>query len=476
MNDVNVSNALSAVPVRDEAKVTAFAAGQRGPVLRPGDSGYDQARSIWNGMIDKRPALIAQCTGTADVIDAVNFAREHDLLLSVRGGGHNIAGTAVCDGGLMIDLSGMKGIHLDLGEGIARVQPGCNWGDVDREGQAFGLSVPAGIVSTTGVSGLTLGGGFGWLTRSYGYTSDNLVEVDMVTADGAFVRASESENADLFWGVRGGGGNFGIVTSFAFRLRPIGPRLVAGMVLHPMQKAEALIDLYREVTAAAPDQLCCLLILRLAPPLPVLPEEVHGRPVAGIAVCYNGPIDEGLEAVRPIKGFGTPLADLIGPKPFVAHQTMFDAGQPFGRQYYWKSDYFDALEPAAARTLIGQAERITSPHSALLFMHLGGAAKRIPTDGSALAYRHAEHVFNVQSAWTDPAEPDVHIAWARETWRAMSPFSTGAGYVNFMTEDEGEERVRAAYGPQIYDRLAALKAKHDPGNLFRLTQNIRPKA
>jgi FAD/FMN-containing dehydrogenase len=370
----------------------------------------------------------------------------------------------------------MKGVQLDLGDGVARVQPGCNWGDVDREGQAFGLSVPSGIVSTTGVSGLTLGGGFGWLTRSYGFTSDNLVSVDMVTADGGFVRASESENADLFWGVRGGGGNFGVVTSFAFRLRPVGPEVVAGMVLHPMSEADALIDLYREVTASAPDELCCLLVLRLAPPLPVIPEEVHGRPVAGIIVCYNGPIEEGLEAVRPIKGFGTPIADLIGPKPFVAHQTMLDAGQPFGRQYYWKSDYFDGLPPAAARGLVAQAERITSPHSAILFMHLGGAARRFPADGSALGYRDAEYVFNVQSAWTDPAESDTHVAWARETWQAMTPHSTGAGYVNFMTEDEGEERVRAAYGRQIYDRLTRLKAKYDPGNLFRLNHNIKPEA
>ncbi len=457
-----------------EASVTAFADSVRGPVLHPGEPGYEDARAIWNGMIDKRPALVQRPSGGADIIACVNFARDNDLLLSVRGGGHNIAGTAVADGGLMIDQSLRRGVHVDPKTGITRVEPGCTWGDVDRETQLHGLAVPGGIVSTTGVAGFTLGGGFGWLTRSYGLASDNLLSVDMVTADGSLTRASENEHADLFWAVRGCGGNFGIVTSFEFQARPVGPQVVAGLVFHPMEKAAEVVALFREITAKAPDELCCLLVLRRAPPAPFLPKEVHGTPVAGIAVCYNGPIAEGEKAVQPIKAFGQPLADTIQPKPFAAHQAFLDSGQPFGRQYYWKSDYFSELSPEADTALIGHAERIASPFSAVMMMHLGGAANQVGDNATAAGNRDAEYVLVAQAAWEDATESEGHIGWARDVWQAMRPFSSGGTYVNFLTDDEGDDRVHAAYGPAIYERLVDVKTRYDPGNLFRSNQNIRP--
>jgi hypothetical protein len=310
-----------------EQAVQELRAALRGPVFSPGDEGYDEARTIWNAMIDKRPAAIARCTGVADVIDVVNFARKHSALLSVRGGGHNIAGTALCDGGVVADLSHMKGTRIDLKSETVRAQPGLRLGDLDRETQAFGRVVPAGIVTDTGIAGLTLGGGFGWLTRKWGLTSDNLLSVDIVTADGEFLTASAAENADLFWGVRGGGGNFGIVTSFEYRMWPLGPEVMAGLVLYPMEKAGEVIRFYREFSESAPDELTCLLMLRIVPSSPVLPQEVHGQPVAGIGVCYAGTVEEGEKAVRPLREFGSPLADLVGPKPFTAHQAMLDAAQ-----------------------------------------------------------------------------------------------------------------------------------------------------
>ena len=459
----------------EPSAVAAFAERLRGPLLHPGEESYERARSIWNGMIDHRPALIQQPSGAADVIACVDFARDNELLLSVRGGGHNIAGTAVADGGLMIDHTPRKGVHVDPASGIVRVEPGCDWGDVDRETQLHGLAVPGGVVSSTGVAGFTLGGGFGWVTRSYGLASDNLISADLVTAEGELIRASATEHPDLFWALRGGGGNFGIVASFEFQARPVGPQVVAGLVLHPMDKAREVMALFRETAAAAPDELACLLVLRKAPPLPILPPALHGAPVVGMAVCYNGPLAEGEKAVAPVKAFGTPLVDTIAPKPFTAHQQFLDAGQPFGRQQYWKSDYFREMSAQADDALIGHAERITSPHSSVLLFQLGGAASRVGETDTAAGNRDAAFVLNIQAQWQDPAESAVHIAWARDYWQAMHPFSSGGTYVNFLTRDEDEARLRAAYGPAIYERLVEVKTRHDPDNLFRSNQNIRPR-
>ena len=473
MTDAAAIRAPSVVP--DRQGLNAFAANAGCPAFRPGEDGYEEAIRIWNAMIERRPALVVRPGAPGDVAQCVRFAREGGLPLSVRGGGHNIAGTALCERGL-IDLSPQKEVRLDPATGRVRVQPGAAWADVDRETQPHGLVVPGGIVSTTGVAGFTLGGGFGWVSRRHGFAADNLVGAEIVTADGSVLQASAKENPDLFWAIRGGGGNFGIVTSFEFEARPHGPEVVAGLVLHPMSRAKEVLGLFREMTGEASDRLTCVLIMRKAPPLPILPKEVHGAPVAGVAVCYSGPLEEGEEAVSPIKRFGKPLADTIGRKPFTAHQQFLDGGQPFGRRYYWKSEYLDALPEATDETVIRHAGAATSPHSALLVMHLGGAAARIPEGATAVGNRRAELVFNIQGSWEDPAEDERHIGWARDFWSAIQPFSSGGTYVNFLTQDAGEDRVLAAYGPELYGRLAKVKAKYDPHNLFRSNQNIRPAA
>jgi hypothetical protein len=358
----------------DQATVEEFKANLGGELIQPKDEGYDDARKVWNAMIDKKPALIARCGGTADVITAVKFAREHNLLFSVRGGGHNIAGSALCDDGLTIDLSRMKGLHVDLKTRTVRAQPGCNLGDLDRETQIFGLVVPAGIVTDTGIAGLTLGGGFGWLTRRFGYTCDNLLSADVVTADGSFLTASEKENSDLFWGLRGGGGNFGIVTSFEYQAYSVGPQVTAGIVIHSMEKAREVVGFFREFSATAPEELCCLLTLRLAPPAPFLPPEVHGKPIVGIAVCHSGSLEDGERAVLPLKEFGNPLADTIAAKPFKVHQTLFDVAMAPGRHYYWKSHYLPEFLEAAGNVLMGHAAKISSPHSSI--RHAGRKSRR----------------------------------------------------------------------------------------------------
>ena len=458
----------------DQATVEEFRVSLGGELIQPKDEGYDDARTVWNAMIDKRPALIARCSGTADVIAAVNFAREHNLLLSVRGGGHNIAGTALCDDGLTIDLSNMKGLHVDLKTRTVRAQPGCNLGDLDRETQIFGLVVPAGIVTDTGIAGLTLGGGFGWLTRRYGYTCDNLLSVDVVTADGSFLTASEKENSDLFWGLRGGGGNFGIVTSFEYQAYPVGPQVTAGIVIHSMEKARAVVGFFREFSATAPEELCCLLTLRLAPAAPFLPPEVHGKPIVGIAVCHSGSLEDGERAVLPLKEFGDPLADTIAPKPFVVHQTLFDVAMAPGRHYYWKSHYLPEFLEAAGEVLMGHAAKISSPHSSILVFQLGGALARFGETDTPAGNRNAAYVLNVAASWEDPTHTDEQITWARGCWSDMQQFSTGGVNVNFLTGEEGDKRVRAAYGDANYKRLVEIKNKYDPHNMFRLNQNIPP--
>jgi len=445
-----------------------------GPIFTPSDEGYDDARSIWNAMIDKRPGAVARCTGTADIIEALNFARDAGVPISTRAGGHNIGGTSLCDDGIVVDLSHLKGIHVDLPNETVRVQPGVLLGDIDRETQAFGRVVPAGFVSQTGLSGLTLGGGFGWLTRKWGLTSDHLISADVVTANGDLVRASENENADLFWGLRGGGGNFGIVASYEYKMRKHGPTVMAGLVAHPMDRANDVISFYREFSEAASDDLTSVLLLRVAPAAPFLPTEIHGKPVALIIVCHSGPLDEAEKAVRPLKEFGSPVADTIEPKPFAVHQAALDATQPPGRYYYWKSDYMSGVTAAAQETILESTSDFPSPESALLVFQLGGAAARIEDGISAAAHRDAPYVLNAASSCIDPDKIDACRTWARDTWSAMRPHSTGGAYVNFLTEDEGDDRTLEAYGKEKYDRLAALKTKYDPANFFRVNRNITP--
>jgi FAD/FMN-containing dehydrogenase len=460
--------------VVDDDDIQGFKTRLRGPVIQPGDPEYDKVRTIWNARIDKRPACIVRCTGVADIIEAVNFARTHHLLLAVRGGGHNIAGAALCDGGLVVDLSLMKGIRLDLEQRTIRAQSGCTLGDLDRETQAFGYAVPVGIVSGTGIAGLTLGGGFGWLSRKYGYACDNLRSVDIVTADGRFLTTSVTQNADLFWGVRGGGGNFGIVTSFEYDLQPLGPEVMAGMVLYPMTMAAEVLKFFEEFTTNAPDELTSLLFLRIAPSVPALPEHVRGVPVAGIAVCYAGPVDKAIHALEPLKAFAVPLHDSVRPTPFVTHQTMLDAAQPPGRYYYWKSEYLLDLSADARNELIAQAIQFPSSQSAVFVMHLGGAVSQVGEHETAVSHRNAKYLVNIAASWLDPELTDLCTQWAREYWAAIRPFSSGGVYVNFLTEEEGQSRVMAAYGARKYERLVALKNKYDPTNLFRVNQNIMP--
>ena len=458
----------------DRSAVAALRKLLRGPLLQPAEPGYDEARTIWNAMITKRPALIARVSGNADVIACVNFARENGLPLSIRGGGHNIAGTALCDGGLMIDMSLRRGVRVDPTRRIVRVEGGATWGDVDHETQPFGLVVPSGIVSNTGVGGFTMGGGFGWTSRKFGYAADNLMSVDIVTADGELSLASDKENPDLFWALRGGGGNFGAVTSFEFKASRHGPQALCGMVVYPMGEARAVMQQFRQITAVAPDELCCLLILRRAPAVSYLPQDVHGRPIAAIAVCWAGDSGDGRAAVLPLKTFARPLADTIERKPFVEHQTMLDAGQPFGRRYYWKSHYFAEIGDDLIDAMIEHAERITSPHSAALLMHLGGTPARLDPSMNAVGLRAASYVLNIQAAWESAQEDRRHLLWARECWSATRQFSTGSAYINFMTEDEGEARVRAAFPAAVYARLSEVKSRFDPGNLFHGAQNIPP--
>ena len=454
-----------------ETAIDELKARLRGGLLRPPDQGYDEVRTIWNGMIDKRPGLIARCTGSADVLAAVSFGREHDVLVSIKGGGHNVAGTALCDGGLVIDLSLMKGVHLDPVSCTARAQPGLTLGDLDHETQAFGFSVPAGIVSTTGIAGLTLGGGFGWLNRKYGLTCDNLLSADVVTADGQVVTTSEDDNPDLFWGIRGGGGNFGIVTSFKYQMHPVGPTVLAGVVVHPMAKATQLLKFYRDFVSDIPDDLTVIPALRIAPPAPFLPEDVHGKPIIAFFVCYAGPVEQGERVLRPLRDVGSPLADVVAPKPFNAHQSMLDAAQPPGRNYYWKSDFLTDLTDGAIDTIVTYAEAITSPHTIVPLFQLGGASGRVAEDATAYSHRNAAYALNCNASWVE-GDSEPHVQWARDFSTAVQPFASGV-YVNFLG-DEGDERARAAYGPTKYERLVALKNKYDPTNFFRVNQNIKP--
>ena len=444
----------------------------RGKVLTAASAEYNEVRAIWNAMIDKRPALIVRCASAADVMRAVRFAAEHKLLVAVRGGGHNIAGNAICDGGLMIDLSLMKSVRVDAGGMTARVEPGVTLGEFDRDAQAFGLATPVGINSTTGVAGLTLGGGFGWLSRKLGLSIDNLVSADVVTATGDLVKASETENPDLFWGIRGGGGNFGIVTSFEFRMHKVGPEVLAGLIIHPLDAAKDVLRFYRDFIKTTPQEFVCWFVLRKAPPLPFLPAEWHGKEILALAVCYAGDVKEGERVAKPLRSFGKPIADIVGPMPFVVWQTILDPLLVPGMRNYWKSHNFKSVSDGLIDTLIAHARRIPDPQTEIAFAQLGEGVTKVPKESTAYPHRDAEFVMNVHGRWADPASDTKCIGWARELFQAAAPFATGGLYVNFMTQEE-QGRIAAAYGGN-YGRLVALKKKYDPNNLFRLNQNIQP--
>ncbi|HUL69540.1 MAG TPA: FAD-binding oxidoreductase [Gemmatimonadales bacterium] len=450
-------------------------AGIRGQVLLSGEPGYEESRSLWNAMIERRPGLVVRCLGTADVMAALDFARQHQLLVSVKGGGHNIAGLAACDGGLMLDLGPMRGVWVDPERRVARAQGGCLLGDVDRETQLHGLAAVLGFVSNTGIGGLTLGGGFGYLTRRYGWTCDNLRSMEVVTPDGRLVRANENEHPDLFWGLRGGGGNFGVVTSFDYTLYPVGPEIVAGAVAWPAELAPQVLELYRRIAAEAPPELACIAVLRIAPPAPWIAKEAHGKPIVAIFACHSGPVAEGERLTAPIKAFGSPVGDVLQRRSYVSQQSLLDATQPKGRRYYWKSEYLPGISPDLLAGAIEHAGRIESPHSAIVLFPIDGALNRLSPDHSPAGNRDAKLVLNITAAWEKPEEDRSHIGWARAAWEDLRRFSTGGTYINFQTEDEGEDRTRAAYGDN-YRRLVEVKRKWDPANRFRMNKNIPPDA
>lgn len=466
----NVNSAVR-IGALDDETIETFATSMRGPILRPGDPDYDGTRAIQNGMIDRHPALLARCMGTADVIAAVNFAREHHLLLSVRGGGHNVAGNAVCDGGLMIDLSLMRGIHVDPGSRIGYVQGGATWGDLDRETQVFGLATPGGVVSTTGIAGLTLHGGMGHLRSKYGLSLDNLRAVDIVTADGQVRHASAEENPDLFWAVRGAGSNFGVITSFEFALHPVGPTVMLCAVLYALEDGPAVLRQWRNYIATTPDEFTPLAVFWSVPE--GFPPEIVGRPIVILAGVYAGPVEEGERIVQPMRAFATPLLDMSGPTPFAAVQSAFDPFFPKGLRQYWKSTYVSELSEALLDALCDLAAARPSPKTTMDIWPQTGAVARIGAEETAFGERHP-FMIAFESSWTDPAADAANIAWARDGWGSMQRFASRGIYLNFPGfGEEKEELVKAAYGAN-YARLKALKTQYDPTNLFRMNLNIPP--
>jgi FAD/FMN-containing dehydrogenase len=453
-------------------KIEELKGGFRGEILLPSDGAYESTRKIWNAMIDKRPAVIARCATTSDVVCGVNFARDNGLLLAVRGGGHNIAGNAMCDDGIVIDLSQMKAASVDPDTHRVTIEGGATLADLDAATQAHGLATPVGINSTTGVAGLTLGGGFGWLSRKHGMTVDNFESAEVVTAAGEVVRASATEQPDLFWALRGGSGNFGVVTRFEFRLHPVGPDVLSGLIVYPISEAKSVLQQYRDFLAKAPDELSVWTVLRKAPPLPFLPEEVHGKGIVVLALLYVGDPKQGEPLIEPLRKFGASLGEHVGVQPYVAWQQAFDPLLTPGARNYWKSHNFSTLKDGLFDAVIEYIGKLPSPQCEIFFGAIGGATTR-PTPGStAYAHRDAKFVMNVHGRWEDPADDKRCIGWARDFFNASAPLASGGVYVNFLTADE-VDRVRSAYGPN-YDRLAQVKRKYDPDNLFRMNQNIEP--
>jgi FAD/FMN-containing dehydrogenase len=460
----------------DDAAVAEFQALLHGPLLRPGEPGYDAARVIFNGMFNRRPGLIARCHGTADVMDAVAFARRHDLLISVRGGGHNVAGNAVCDGGLMVDLSPMQGVRVDRTARTVRVQGGATWADVDRETQAFGLATPGGVVSHTGVAGLTLNGGIGWLRNKYGLSCDNLVSADVVTAHGDLLTASATENPDLLWALRGGGGNFGIVTSFEFTLHPVGPMVAAAFPMYPMARASEVLRQWRDWVVSTPDALSSEVVLWTTPAVPQLPSAVHDQDVVIPSGVYAGSPDEGVQALQPMREFGRPLGEISGILPFRMVQKAFDGFFPNTGELlsYWKSIYVNTLSDAVIELIVDRSANRSSRSTMVVVQHFGDAVRRVPADATAFATREAPFIVSFMGTWRAHSESATHIAWVRNAWDRLSHHATGAVYLNYLgrEEQEAESLVQAAFGPN-YARLVAIKAKYDPTNVFRMNHNIR---
>jgi len=455
--------------------ITAFKTGLRGDLIAPDDADYDAARVVWNGMIDRRPGLIARCSGVADVVAAVDFARTHGLCAAVRGGGHNVAGYAVCDGGLMIDLSLMNGVRVDPEARRAWVQGGATWGDVDHETTAFGLATPGGVVSMTGVGGLTLSGGIGWLRQTHGLCVDNIASIDIVTADGRLLHADDASHPELFWAVRGGGGNFGIVTSFEFRLHPIAPELMFCAPLYPEADAARVIAAWRDFMATAPDRFCSLVEFSTIPDSDDYPAEMHGARVLAVAGVYDGPADEGEAVIRPLRELGSPLLDFSGPMPYCAIQSLYDSLFPKGRdRSYFKSMYLNGLDDTIIAHIVAHWASRPSALSLTSVWHFGGAVQRVPADATAFGDRSMPFMLSIDSIWSKPEDDEANIGWSRHFWSAMSRHSNGRLYLNFPGLGEGEALVRDAHGPEVYGRLAAVKRRYDPMNFFRFNQNISP--
>lgn len=472
MTDVAVKTISNGVGTLDEKAISELEASVRGELIRPGDPAYDEVRAIYNAMIDKHPVLIVRCRDVADVITSVNFAREKDVLLAVRGGGHNGPGLALCDEGLVIDLSLMKGIRVDPEERTVRVEPGCSWGDVDHATHPFGQAVPAGVVSLTGVPGLTLGGGHGYLSRKYGLTIDNLLEADVVLADGRLVTAGPGENEDLFWAIRGGGGNFGVVTSFLFRTRPV-DTVYAGVTLWPFEQTADLMRWYRDFLPKAQRELYGFFGLLTVPPGPPFPEELHLKKVCGIVWCYTGPLDKADQAFKPLWDFGQPAFKLLGPMPMPALNSMFDALYPPGQQWYWKGDFVNELSDEAIDVHVKYGADLPTPQSTMHLYPVDGAVHDIGPGDTAWRYRDTTWSMVIVGVDPEPAKAGQLKSWVRDYWKSLHPYSAGGAYINFMM-DEADDRVRATYGDN-YDRLVAIKTKYDPGNLFRVNWNIKPK-
>jgi FAD/FMN-containing dehydrogenase len=457
----------------NSASLSGLAEQLDGELITSAHPGYEKARVVWNAMIDRRPPLIVRCLTADDVARAVRFAASENLPVAVKSGGHNIAGNAVVNEGMVVDCSAMRRIVVDPEERTARVEPGCLLGELDEATQEYGLAVPAGIVSTTGVAGLTLGGGFGWLSRKFGYTVDSLRSVDVVTAEGNALSASESEHPDLFWGLRGGGGNFGVATSFTFDLRDVGPEVFAGLVVHPLSAGSDFLKFYQDFTASAPDDLAVFVVVRHAPPLPFLPADVHGEKILAALFVYQGDQTGGEKVVAPLRAFGHPLGEHVGMVPFIEWQRQFDSLNGPGAHNYWKSHNVTAISDGLIDTIIKYAEAFPSPHCEILTAHLGGEINRRPADQTAYAHRQDPYVMNIHTRWLDLNDTDRCVTWAKELFEAAKPYSSGGVYVNFLS-NEGKERVRDAYPKAVYERLVQLKNKYDPNNVFRFNQNIAP--